>query len=138
MSDQEQWYYIRKKNISKDLKRRINAFAQKKRSQHKPSCERVEGRIAGDIEQNKRTEKEHNNWLVEEQESLKLVVKLLSKDLYYKLNDSTSLPKENGNGNIMVVDDTISTPIVPPAESLTSVQTRVIPGDSSKICRATS
>ena len=75
-------------------------------------------------------EKERNNGLVEERESLKLVVKLLSKDLYNKSNDSTPLPKENINGNINVVDNTISTPIVPPAESLTSVKTTVILGDS--------
>ena len=74
-------------------------------------------------------EKERNNGLVEEWESLKLVVKLLSKDLY-KSNDSTSLPKEDGNGNINVADDTISTPIVPLAESLTSARTTVIVGDS--------
>lgn len=64
-------------------------------------------------------EKEPSNGLVEEGESLKLVVKLLSKDLYYKSSDSISLPKENGNGNIHVVDDTTSTPSIP-AESLTS------------------
>ena len=52
-------------------------------------------------------EKECNSGLVEEQVSLKLVVKLLSKDLYNKSNDSTPLPKENGNGNINVVDNTI-------------------------------
>ena len=59
------------------------------------------------------------------------MVKLLSKDLYNKLNDSTSLPKENGNGNgnINVADDMISTPIVPSAESLTSARTTVILGD---------
>ena len=75
-------------------------------------------------------EKERNNGL-EERESLKLVVNLLSKDLYYKSNDSTSLPKENVNVNINAVDDTTSTPIVPPipAESLTSTTT-VILGDS--------
>ena len=72
-------------------------------------------------------EKECNSELVEEQVSLKLVVKLLSKDLYNKSNDSTPLPKENGNGNINVVDNTISTPIVPPAES---AKTTVILGDS--------
>ena len=58
-------------------------------------------------------EKERNNGLVEERESLKLVVKLLSKDLYYKSNNSTSLPKENENGNINVVHDTTSTRIDP-------------------------
>ena len=68
--------------------------------------------------------------IVEERESLKLIVKLLSKDLYSKSNDSTPLPKENGNGNINVVDNTISTPIVSPAESLTSAKTTVILGDS--------
>ena len=75
-------------------------------------------------------EKERNNGLIEERESLKLVVKLLSKDLYHKSNDSTSLPKENGNGNINVVDDMISTPSIPPTESLTSAKTTVILGDS--------
>ena len=77
-------------------------------------------------------EKEHNNGLIEERESLKLVVKLLSKDLYHKSNDSTSLPKENedGNGNINIVDDTISTPVTPRAESLASAKTTVILGDS--------
>ena len=70
------------------------------------------------------------NGLVEERESLKLVVKLLSKDLYNKSNDSAPLPKENGNGNINVVHNTISTPIVPPAESLTSAKTTVILRDS--------
>ena len=74
-------------------------------------------------------EKEHINGLVEERESLKLVVKLLSKDLYYKSSDSTSLPKENGNGNIHVVDNTTSTPSIP-ADSLTSAKTTVILGDS--------
>ena len=77
-------------------------------------------------------EKARNNGLVEERESLKLVVNLLSKDLYYKSNDSTSLPKESGNENINAVDDTTSSPIVPPipAESLTSAKTTVILGDS--------
>ena len=77
-------------------------------------------------------EKERSNGLVEERESLKLVVKLLSKDLYYKSSDSTPLPKEDGNGNICVVDDKTSTPIVPsiPAESWTSAKTTVILGDS--------
>ena len=75
-------------------------------------------------------EKERNNGLIEERESLKLVVKLLSKDLYHKSNDSTSLPKENGNGNINVVDDMISTPSISPTESLTSAKTTVILGDS--------
>ena len=74
-------------------------------------------------------EKERSNGLVEERESLKLVVKLLSKDLYYKSSDSISLPKENGNGNIHVVDDTTSTPSIP-TESLTSAKTTVILGDS--------
>ena len=62
--------------------------------------------------------------------ALKLAVKLLSKDLYYKSNNSTSLPKENGNGNINVVENMISAPIVPPAESLTSAKTTIILGDS--------
>ena len=77
-------------------------------------------------------EKARNNGLVEERESLKLVVNLLSKDLYYKSNDSTSLPKESGNANINAVDDTTSSPIVSPipAESLTSAKTTVILGDS--------
>ena len=48
MSDQKQWHYIHQK-MSQDLKRRINAFCSEKISKHKPSCERVEGRIAGDI-----------------------------------------------------------------------------------------
>ncbi|PFX15102.1 hypothetical protein AWC38_SpisGene20687 [Stylophora pistillata] len=76
-------------------------------------------------------EKERNNGLIEERESLKLVVTLLSKGLYHKSNNTTSLPKENGNGNINIVDDTLSTPFVPaPAESLTSAKTTVILGDS--------
>ena len=62
--------------------------------------------------------------------ALKLAVKLLSKDLYYKSNNSTSLPKESGNGNINVVENTISAPIVPPAESLTSAKTTIFLGDS--------
>ena len=76
-------------------------------------------------------EKERSNGLVEERESLKLVVKLLSKDLYYKSSDSISLPKENGNGNVHVVDDTnsTSTPSIP-TDSLTSTKTTVILGDS--------
>lgn len=41
-------------------------------------------------------------------------------------NNSTSLPKENGNGNINVADNTISTPIVSPEENLTSAKTTVI------------
>lgn len=41
-------------------------------------------------------------------------------------NNSSSLPEENGNGNINVADNTISSPIVPPAESLTSAKTTVI------------
>lgn len=56
-------------------------------------------------------------------------------------NNSTSLPKENGNGNINVDDNTISSPIVPPAESLTSAKTTVIlvqETRSSKICKAIS
>ena len=83
------------------------------------------------------SEKEHNNGLIEERESLKLVFKLLSRDLYHRSNNSTSLPKENGNdninvddGNINFVDDTISTPIGPPVESLSSAKTTVILGDS--------
>lgn len=78
-------------------------------------------------------EKERNNGLVEERESLKLVVKLLSKDLYHKSDDSISAPKENGNGNsTIVVDDATPTPSVPPnpAESSTSAKTTVILGDS--------
>jgi len=82
-------------------------------------------------------EKELNNRLIEERESLKLVVKLLSKDLYHKSNNSNSPPKENGNeninivdGNINVVDGTISTPIIPLAESLSSAKFTVILGDS--------
>ena len=43
MSDQKQWHYIHQK-MSQNLKRRINAFCSEK-----PSCERVEGGIAGDI-----------------------------------------------------------------------------------------
>lgn len=77
-------------------------------------------------------EKARNNGLVEERESLKLVVNLLSKDLYYKSKDSTSLPKESGNANVNAVDDTTSSPVVTPipAESLTSAKTTVILGDS--------
>ena len=75
-------------------------------------------------------EKERNSGLVEERESLKLVVKLLSKDLYTKSNDPTPLPKENRIGNINVVDNTISAPIVPPADSSTSAKTTVILVDS--------
>lgn len=41
-------------------------------------------------------------------------------------NNSSSLPEENGNGNINVANNTISSPIVPPAESLTSAKTTVI------------
>ena len=37
-------------------------------------------------------EKERNNGLAEGRESLKLVVKLLSKDLYYKSDHSISPP----------------------------------------------
>ena len=43
MFDQKQWHYIHQK-MSQNLKRRINAFCSEK-----PSCERVEGRIVGDI-----------------------------------------------------------------------------------------
>ena len=48
MSDQKQWHYIHQQ-MSQDLKRKINAFCSEKNIKHKPSCERVEGRIAGDI-----------------------------------------------------------------------------------------
>lgn len=69
--------------------------------------------------------------LVEKWESLKLVVNFLSKDLQYKSNNSPSLHKENGTGNINAVDNTTSTPIVPPipTESLTSAKTMTILGD---------
>ena len=56
-------------------------------------------------------------------------------------NNSTSLPKENGNGNINVADNTIFSPIVLPAESLTSAKTTVIlvqETGSSKIYKAIS
>lgn len=43
-------------------------------------------------------------------------------------SDSTSLPIENGNGNINVVDNMTSTPNLPTAESSTSAKTTVIIG----------